>query len=524
MLSKPAISLLLTGRQDPIGAIFTQERITTIDVVQKVVSQATVIYTDWTETDDFMTFLYTTFTDAAGVPTATRGGLVNMAPFLTTFTDAEGHPTRTGTAWHQNRWGTRTKPDGHGGITTETYVSKTTTTTLSDDWGRPTATMTEVVTETLAVTTLFDSNGVPTKTSTMWEPVTMTSTAIVTPTVTVSSSRGNGFSTANLAGLNLSSKDYFLGLVLPPLLAVAISIPVRILDQTAKLYQPFHALTSKHGAETVDSLCLQSSSLMGFVTGVRSLVRHQVLLSVTGLLLLINAVLIPLSAEAFSISVKGPGCSPGTAASLSCDVTLQAFPTLVKIGCALLSAMILLLITTAATLWKWKTGVWQNPWSMEVMGELAIHDEFRALMKRIRPKNGGVINNKEAIKAFGQRRFSLEGKYYSHGWGYGVVIKNDAGSLLKSNKKNVGFSKMARQSKAMPFGVLGVWGRVVALTVLTALLITSLVYISTGADSQFEHFLDGDSFGVRFLFCGVGVIVSLFWATFFNGKFARTRC
>ncbi|KAK8025799.1 hypothetical protein PG990_003622 [Apiospora arundinis] len=500
---------------DPIGAIFTQERITTMDVVQKVVSYATRIYTDWTETGDFMTYELTTLTDAAGVPTATISSLVNMAPFLTTYTDAEGHAISTGTAWHQNQWRVRTKTNGHGGLTTETYASKTTTEILNNEWGRATGTTTKVVTETLAVTTMFDSNGNPTTTRTMWEPVTMTSTAIVTSTGSSNSSR-NGFTSANLAGLNLSSKDYFVGLVLPPFLAVAISIPVRILDQTAKLYQPFHALTSKHGAETVDSLCLQSSSLMGFVTGVQSLMRHQVLLAVTGLLLLLNAILIPLSAEAFSISVQGPGCSPGTADSLSCDVTLQAFPILVKIGYALLSAMILLVIAAAITLWKWKTGVWQNPWSMEVMGLLAMNEEFRALMKGIRSKSGGVITNKDAIKAFGQRRFSLEGRYYIDGWGYGVVIKNDAGSLLKSNKRSVGFSKMGKRSKAMPFFVLSLWGRVLALLVLVALLITSLVYISTGTNSTFERFMDGDSFGVRFLFCGVGVVISLFWGTFFN--------
>ncbi|KAK7948394.1 uncharacterized protein PG986_009280 [Apiospora aurea] len=493
----------------------------TITVV--VVSQSTIIYTDWTETDDFMTWLATTLTDAAGNPTATKSSLVNMAPFLTTYTDAEGRPTRTGTAWHQNQWRVTTKTNGHGGYTTETYATKLTTSTLSDAWGRATSTSTGIVTETLAVTTLYGSNGVPTMTKTMWEPVTSTSTAIITSTLASNSSR-DSFASANISGLNVSSKDYFVGLVLPPFLAVAISIPVRMLDQTAKLYQPFHALTKKYGAETVDSLCLQSSSVLGFVTGVQSLMRHHILLSVTGLLLLINAVLIPLSAEAFRISVRGPDCSSRGAASPGCDVTLQAFPTLVSIATALLSAMMLLAIIAAITLRKWKTGVWKNPWSMEVMGLLATNGEFRALMKRLKPKNSGVITNKDAIKAFGQRRFGLKEWYDTYGWEYGVLIKNDAGNLLKGNKKHVGFSNgnMANRSKAMPFYVLSLWGRLLALLLLVALLVVSLVYISTGAESKFAHFMDGDSFGVRFLFCGVGVVVSLFWATFFNGKLNRT--
>ncbi|KAK8086838.1 hypothetical protein PG994_001812 [Apiospora phragmitis] len=502
---------------DPVGAIFTQERITTLDLVQKVVSQATIVYTDWTETGNFMTWIYTTLTDTAGSPTATQSRLVNMAPFLRTYTDAEGRPTSTGTAWHQNQWRVRTKTNGRGGYTTETYASKTTTSIMVDAFGRATATTTEILTETLAITTLYDPNGVPTKTKTMWEPVTSTSLMIVTPTVASNSSH-DSLTSANMAGLNLSSKDYFVGLVLPPFLAVAVSVPVRILDQTAKLYQPFHALTIKHGAETVDSLCLQSSSLLGFVTGVQSLMRHHVLLSVTGLLLLINAVLIPLSAEAFRISVQGPDCSPRTAASSDCNVVLQASPTLVSIAIALLSIMMLLAIVSAITLRKWKTGVWKNPWSMEVMGLLATNEKFCALIKRLKPKNSGVITNKDAIKAFGQRRFGLKGWYDTYGWEYGIVVENDAGSLLKSKKRSVGFSKknLGRRSKAMPFYVLSIWGRLLALLLLVALLITSLVYISTGANSKFDHFMDGDSLGVRFLFCGVGVVVSLFWATFFN--------
>ncbi|KAK8094370.1 hypothetical protein PG997_001055 [Apiospora hydei] len=453
---------------NPIGAVFTQERITTLDVVMKVVSQSTIIYTDWTETDDFMTWLATTLTDAAGNPTATKSSLVNMAPFLTTYTDAEGRPTRTGTAWHQNQWRVTTKTNGHGGYTTETYATRLTTSTLSDAWGRATSTSTGIVTETLAVTTLYDSNGVPTMTKTMWEPVTSTSTAVVTSTLASNSSR-NSFTSANISGLKVSSKDYFVGLVLPPFLAVAISIPVRMLDQTAKLYQPFHALTKKYGAEIVDSLCLQSSSLLGFVTGVQSLMRHHILLSVTGLLLLINAVLIPLSAEAFRFPDSG---QYRHRAAQRHDA---------------------LAIVAAITLRKWKTGVWKNPWSMEVMGLLATNGEFRALMKRLKPKNSGVITNKDAIKAFGQRRFGLKEWYDTYGWEYGVLIKNDAGNLLKGNKKHVGFSNgnMANRSKAMPFYVLSLWGRLLALLLLVALLVVSLVYISTGADSKFDHFMDG---------------------------------
>ncbi|KAK7977710.1 hypothetical protein PG988_005200 [Apiospora saccharicola] len=461
-----------------------------------------------------MTLLLTTLTDAAGRPTATQSSLVNMAPYLTTYTDAEGRATKTGTAWHQNQWSVRTTTDGRGGLTTQTYASVTMTSTMSDEWGRATGTRTMVVTETLAVTTLYDPNGVPTKTKTMWEPVTMMTTTIVTSTPTSNSSR-NSLNLAGLSGLDISSRDYFVGLVLPPLLAVAISIPVRILDQTAKLYQPFHALTSKYGAETVDSLCLQSSSLLGFVTGVRSLMRHHVLLSVTGLLLVINAVLIPLSAEAFRISVRGSDCSPS-----HCEVTVQTFPALVNIAIALLSAMMLLLVVTAVTLRKWTSGVWTNPWSMEMMGQLVTNKEFHGLIRDLKPKNNSnITTNKDAIKTLGKRRFGLNGWYDIYGWNYGIVIKNDAGSLPKNHKKKVGFSNsttLGIRSKAMPFCVLSIRGRLLALLLLVALLVTSLVYISTSADSKFEHFMDGDTFGVRFLFCGVGVVVSLYWATFFN--------
>jgi len=246
--------------------------------------------------------------------------------------------------------------------------------------------------------------------------------------------------------------------------------------------------------------------------------RHHVLLSVTGLMLVINAVLIPLSAEAFRISVRGSDCSPS-----HCEVTVQTFPALVNIAIALLSAMMLLLVVTAVTLRKWKSGVWTNPWSMEVMGQLVTNKEFHGLIRDLKPKNNSnITTNKDAIKTLGKRRFGLNGWYDIYGWNYGIVIKNDAGSLPKNHKKKVGFSNsttLGIRSKAMPFCVLSIRGRLLALLLLVALLVTSLVYISTSADSKFEHFMDGDTFGVRFLFCGVGVVASLYWATFFNGKF-----
>ncbi|KAK4206423.1 hypothetical protein QBC37DRAFT_459240, partial [Rhypophila decipiens] len=58
--------------------------------------------------------------------------------------------------------------------------------------------------------------------------------------------------------------------------------------------------------------------------------------------------------------------------------------------------------------------------------------------------------------------------------------------------------------------------RVLALKLITGLLVVILYYENTILDTPFERFMDSQTFGVRFLFAGLGTGISLFWAWYFT--------
>lgn len=502
--------------KDMGGKFVTKVSEKTLDIVMHMVSAEKLTLQYPSELDDHVTEVpFTTLADAQGQPTATLMATKYLKLITRTYTDLRGLPTSTGTVWILGN--IQTKPTTvDGRLSTMTYVEKVMTRVMTDKYGRILGTTTQTATQTPYFRTYYD--GVATRTETLWGPVTATSTLLIKPTAGVDSSVG-----AEPVELqSLASADYFLGLIAPTLLAVLISIPVRILDQTAKFYQPFHALTGRHGAETIDSLCLRTTGLWGLVGGLKSIFWHRVVLAITGTMVLANMMLVPLSAEAVRLVVEGPNCSVMDPSQ--CLVSLEAFPALMSVVVAILVLMLVLTAAATYALWNWTTGVRKPPWNMAEMGRLAANDGFAVLLKSMKADKG-VITNASAIKALGRRRFQLQFWQSGEIWRYGVVVQNDAGSLLPKERKSKNLQKpvtWTSRRKKMPFFALTAGGRLMAFTFILAVLVLVLVYVSTGGHTGFESFMDGQEFGVRFLFAAMGVIVSLYWWCFFNGRSSTT--
>jgi hypothetical protein len=69
-----------------------------------------------------------------------------------------------------------------------------------------------------------------------------------------------------------------------------------------------------------------------------------------------------------------------------------------------------------------------------------------------------------------------------------------------------------------PFSVLGYASRFTFLFVLCGILALVLYYNNTGGDTGFGGFMASEGFGVKFLFTGVGVLITFFWSSIFSGK------
>ncbi|KAI0539354.1 hypothetical protein GGR58DRAFT_524655 [Xylaria digitata] len=308
---------------------------------------------------------------------------------------------------------------------------------------------------------------------------TSTTVEIVTITVTPSlsaetGSLGNPTTTAigylspsvHTAVYIIDGGHYFMGAFLPTLVASILAVAVAILDTNAKSFQSWHALTHERGASGRDSLCLETSGWSSPVMGLCSLVSGQAVIFLTSLLSLSSAVLIPVSANAVTLDLRGDGCEVGASSASNCVYVLSVSPIGSRASIGILAIVSLATMFLVIMVGRWRLGVYTNPWSMCALASLAVNSNVRQL---ILDATTGT-DMKQAKSRLEHQEFKLD---YFH-----------------SDKST--------------------W------SMGSGTLILVLYYAQTGGDTAFERFIDSDSFGVRILFSSLGVIINLFWSSFFS--------
>ncbi|KAI0385560.1 hypothetical protein F5Y04DRAFT_268883 [Hypomontagnella monticulosa] len=433
------------------------------------------------------------------------------------FTDANGKPTRTATGVVLRQPGKLTLTNFQGEATaTEDFFLYSSTETLFDGAGHPTATRTSMVTEIANLTTLYDSNGVPTETRTEFIPYSpsKTTTVIMTP----SSKAAPNSEGKALHIVPMSDGKYFVGLMLPTFIAIILSIPIRIIDQNAKLYQPFHALALPQGAQARDTLCFQTAGIWNIKERVNALLNGQILLTLTGLLLLASIVVIPLSSEAIHIALEGPDCAATKGDTLTCTMQLGVYSVPAQLTVILLVFMMVLVGAMILVLRKWKTGLNWNPWSLQHMGDLAANNEIRTLIRRRLKEKNGRITNRQTNRAFYGIPFVLDYWKDNGILKHSILVENNS-QPSKTNGKSVTFGngKHPRQHRAnaLPFFVLTWTGRFLFLALLITVEIGLLIYNIKGESRGYAQLMMGKWRVVRFIFTSIGVLISLFWGSFF---------
>ncbi|KAI2632658.1 hypothetical protein GGS26DRAFT_85697 [Hypomontagnella submonticulosa] len=415
-----------------------------------------------------------------------------VTPSVATLTNSEGVATATST---------NVPPP----------VSTPQTTTLTDSQGRPTATQETSVLVTPSLIIQTDSSGTPTATATLYPMIPPPSKDGKTKVVVKVYSIGPG--------------AYFTGMFLPTLLAIALAVPVRILDVNAKILQPWHELAHARGAAGRESLCLDTSGWQSVVASVRSLLGGQALVFLTTALVLASAVLIPVSAEAVAFDLRGIGCAVGSGSARNCAYVLSVFDQASKAALVLLGVMGVATLMILVVLIHWRSGLGTNPWSICGTASLALNPDVRRLFTSLPAGvDAGRMPKGLLQSVLADRWFKLGWFYGANGTlEYGIVLREGHGQAYAPDKiaaeEKEPYDHHATPTKAkhhLPFLMLGYAGRLLFLFVLCGLLALILYYNNTGGDTPFERFMDSESFGVRFLFTGVGVIISFFWASFFS--------
>ncbi|KAI0965545.1 hypothetical protein F4678DRAFT_476544 [Xylaria arbuscula] len=283
---------------------------------------------------------------------------------------------------------------------------------------------------------------------------------------------------------HINRGEYFTGRFLPTIVASFLAIFIRTIRTNIKLYQPWHALTHDSGTFGRDSLCHQPSSWQSILESVRLLVSGNAVYFLTYFLSLLSTVLVPLSAEAITLDLRGD-CEKDINTVKNCAWVLSA-PAYAS------EAAIILLVFMAAI--------------------LALVVFFYSARSR---------------------KFKLEHFQHSNGRReYGIILLDDSDNphpqqmqmsmnrvLSPIHKPET--DKPSIRRRPLHFFKLGYLERLSILLIVGGVLILALYYSHTTDDTGFEHFINSGSFGVRFLFASFGVLISLFWSSFFDSNTYR---
>ncbi|PTD07359.1 hypothetical protein FCULG_00006707 [Fusarium culmorum] len=306
----------------------------------------------------------------------------------------------------------------------------------------------------------------------------------------------------------LDAAKYFLGKFLPPMLAVMLSIPARVIDYNAQLFQPFYAMNQDYGARGPESMNLHFGGLGSILEPFNILLEGHPVPFITMVIAWLSALLAPIAVEAIGFKMHGQckinafeGCAPALGVS----------PLSSRILLALIGLIILLLCALLFSLRDFHTGLYANPWSVAGIASLAAN-------KDIRPRQD---SERKIEKEMAEKRYGF-GFFENHAGNteYGVVLYDDAGENLQhdqlSSEPGSVDTEVVSTGRRNPFALLGLAWRLAFLTFLLGLMVFLLYYhLTLDKSSSFKNFMNSQTFGVRFLFATFGVVISFSWTAFF---------
>ncbi|KAK1973837.1 hypothetical protein LZ30DRAFT_454804 [Colletotrichum cereale] len=294
-----------------------------------------------------------------------------------------------------------------------------------------------------------------------------------------------------------------------------ISIPLRIIDLNAKLYQPFFAMAQEGGALGRNSITLQFDGWKGFLTPLEVLMQGHPVPFITTLMLWLSAMLVPLATEAIGMKLHGK-CK--ITAIEGCGIQLGVSTMSAYALVSLIAFITVLLLVLLYLLRNWETGLHANPWSIAGISSLA--------------RNAGVRSQKTDFKAnektMAERNYMLG--YFENGQGrdeYGIIYCDDSsqnlhtaasGALPADDELDGTYQRtvVKKTRKPVPFIALTYWWRLGFIFFLTSLLSMVLYYhITLQVRTSFKDATDSQTWGVRFFLSALGVIIVFCWESIF---------
>ncbi|KAK1757826.1 hypothetical protein QBC47DRAFT_442913 [Echria macrotheca] len=470
----------------------------------------------------FQPITYTTTRQVGGTPT-----VVTLTPPPTTFvTTIDGTPvtlvtTPPVTSFTTTVGGT---PTAEIVVITPTGTAPITLTFVSTSGGSL-STYTRTLSPTTIVTTISGKLTTITSTPSLSTGVSTIpkSTRIYTSTLAPT---GTGSGQATTLPSVISSKkvynwgpvDVFVGTFLPPLIGIVLVIFIRVIDLNVKLYQPFQSLARGVGATGAESLTMQYTGVMAFITPMITMIQGHPVPFISTLMVGCASFIVPLATEAIGLKLHGT-CYLNTADPL-CGPALGISPTPANALVGLIAAVIVMLLLVLFFSLRWPTGLHANPWNIAGIASLA-----RSAQVRIHQDSEQAMRKAVSQKQYGLGWFENEAGREE----YGIILTDDSGQGLQeqqggSDAEGFGGAGAAAArigSKALlPLMPLRLPWRV-SLIVLQLAVLVFIVYYHVYYHGKVDDggklwaFMNSNTFGVRFISAVVGVVIAFCWQSFF---------
>ena len=328
---------------------------------------------------------------------------------------------------------------------------------------------------------------------------------------------------------SVTPKEYLIGAILPTLLAVVFSIPWYLLASAIQEIEPFYQLQRPEGVSAENSIALDYRASISIVATFNAFRKGHFLVWWSGLASMVVLIVPPLASESVFIGFVGE-CT-ATSGRKACTPSLNVYPVAARILEGLLAFIAVVTLALVVAILRGRSGVYANPLSIAGLATLFQNSQVIESFRRLNPY---CTSTKMITSGLRGRQYRITNYVDDEGNpAYGLVmcyqdpaaVQLHAQTSTHAGKKyaSVSVTAMEEHTRPLPQRTLtNIFVHPITIVIFAVLVVGLEVWIiyygKTEGDTRFERFMDGQSFGVGFLFTAIGVMLKMYWSLLDSGK------
>ncbi|KAG8530262.1 uncharacterized protein KY384_004763 [Bacidia gigantensis] len=296
-------------------------------------------------------------------------------------------------------------------------------------------------------------------------------------------------------------ENYFSAVYLPVLLAVGFRVLIGYLYTVTKMMEPFSFLSKPGGALAKDFLWINYLSANDNLAPIYAMFSGHWLMLWTAILYLVVGLLSPLGAEMFGIYPSFHKIAVDTAVG---GPAIWIHTKIARLMQGLLSFVCVMLISIWFLLRENQSHIYANPSSIASIASLIHHSETVLDFAH----HDQTIPKREMLRHLEGKRYHLGSYLTPDGYErYGIIPTSGMNYSNDISQASSTHTVPPKRTKSLT--------QILLLALLffttTGLLTLIAVYYTNHTDNAFEHFMDTQGFGPRFLLTCAGLVIKSQW-------------